>query len=95
MRRYTKVITSAERIGSRTYNPFSSAADKVKQFPPHHGNFTGIDPVGAKNRTTPTFRALKEIVVPFFHNLLVELTPTSQFAKNLATYCEILTINRP
>ena len=60
-----QVVTGAITIGDWRCNPVDVKANQVEELPGHHRDFRRVDAVGAKNRTPPAFRTLKEIIPQF------------------------------
>jgi hypothetical protein len=93
MGRNAKMISCSITIGCRFDNPVDVTTHQIEEFSGHHGDFTGIDPIGAEDRTAATLCALKEIIEPFLQNLFCKLPGSSQSTKNFSRECEISSID--
>jgi hypothetical protein len=83
------MVAGPETVGSWLHNPLNVEPKEIKKFPPHHGNFTRIDPIRTIDRASATFGALEEIVKPLLEDILSEIPGTRESSKEFTTHCEI------
>jgi hypothetical protein len=69
----SEMIAGTEAIGDGFYDPVDIAADEVEEFAADHGDFGGIDTVGAEDGATAAFGALVEVIKPLFEDGFVEI----------------------
>ena len=94
MRLNAEMVSSAIAIGHRPGDPVNVTADEIEQFARDHGDFGGVNPVGAKQRTAPAFGTLEEVKKPFFEHIHGQLAGPGDFAEDLSSQGEIVAINR-
>ncbi len=95
MREDSHVVARPEAVGDRFNGPVDVTADLHEKFPAYHSNFRGVNPVWAKDRATPAFSTLKEIVEPFLDYIYRKLSRPCNLAEPLAAEGEVLPVYRP
>ena len=70
-----------------------AVADVVENFARRHGDFGGVDAVGAEHRTAPAFGALVEIGVPLVEHFLRQVAGADEGGEELARRGEVAAID--
>jgi hypothetical protein len=87
------MVAGSETVGGWLHNPLNVEPKEIKKFPPHHGNFTRVDPIRTIDRASATFGALEEIVKPFLEDNLGKVPGACKSSKEFAAHCEISPVN--
>ncbi len=76
-----QVVAGAEAVGRGLQHPVDVAADQVQQLAADHGDFRGVDAVGAEDRAAAALGALVEVVEPLLDHVLGEVARAGQRAE--------------
>ena len=90
-----QMVARLVAVGHRRGDPVDVEADQVEQLAAHDGDLRRIDAVGAENRASPAFRALKEVVPPLFQNIQGHGPGTAKPSQELSEGGKIVAVDGP
>ena len=76
-----RLLPIVEHLADDLVGVFLAHADRVHDVARGHGDFGGVDAVGAEHRAAPAFRALVEIAVPVVEHFLGQVLGADQLRK--------------
>ncbi len=88
------MVAELETISSGLNDPIDVKPEQTEEFPAHHGDFGGVNAVGAEDGTATTLSALVKVVEPFLYHIDGERSGTGKPAKYLAHRGEAVAIDR-
>ena len=91
--RKSEVVADAVNLADDLVAIFLALADRIHDFAPGHGDFGGVDAVGAVDRAAPALRALVEVAVPVVEHLLGEIPRADQPRQILAGQGEVTPVD--